>query len=404
MDLPREIVDAIVDELDHSSVHVFCLVTRSFVRPSQARIFRSLHIQLGVNRPSSSSSGEYRPISPQQAQRLFASSPHIASYVQRLWVDIPLLQGDVGPPIQYLPARTVDDYYPPLQTFLPNFTRVRQLLVSAPSGKRWTDLPKALKDAIQTIILLPSLSELQLSYLSIPTTLIASLASVSELTLFSVEIEDTKVESSPMALASVAVSLYDISESMATFLATPGALPMRHLSIIYPAQWQWANIRQILQGTAATLNHLRFVFVRPLSAVPFPYLRALRVLELESSAGPGPYCLPDEFVLLLTQIPNTMPSLEKVILHLSIPYWDDVERGSEIPWAHSRPFDMGPLGAVHCRLRFNEFESADFSEARRELYEKVYQDFVRCMGEQMPALRDSGGLSFSHCRIAIPEF
>jgi hypothetical protein len=71
-------------------------------------------------------------------------------------------------------------------------------------------------------------------------------------------------------------------------------------------------------------------------------------------------------------------------------------------WEDSVPLDLGPLGVVHAQLRFIDYLPFDFSEATQELREKMYGRFVRSMGEQLPALRDNGGLSFS--QLVIPLY
>jgi hypothetical protein len=137
-----------------------------------------------------------------------------------------------------------------------------------------------------------------------------------------------------------------------------------------------------------------------LGDVQVPYLHELRVLELDSelfvTLGPY-YCLPPLFVSILTQIPRAMPHLDRVLLRATISklrtsMWSD---GEDTRWEDSVPLDLGPLGVVHAQLRFIDYLPFDFSEATRELREKMYGRFVRSMGEQLPALRDNGGLSFS---------
>ncbi|KAF7356217.1 hypothetical protein MVEN_00953100 [Mycena venus] len=405
MDLPQDILEAIVDELEETkSLRAFCLVAPSFVQVGQARIFRAVQIQTHGFRKDG-----FRIMSPLQAERLFSVSPHLALYVQRLWIHIPRprLPFDPHVPALQIPARA-PDWYPPLQAILPAFSRVRELSISAPEGRRWGDLPEALKDVMQGVMILSTLQHLEFITLSVPATLITSVAlSVPALSLDSVVIEEIRVQSSQMAVpkeAFGALTLRNITESMVKFLATPGALPSQRLSIIHPEKW--ADISKILTGTAATLTQLCLRFHNSLGAGPLPRHGALRMLELDTSAGPAPYCLPNTLLALLRQIPTVMPRLEHLTVNLTVATKlrsaskprENVRWVDESAWVHDEPLDLGPVDSVYCRLRFDDYTRHDGPEQveeRRELHESVSREFVQCMGEQLPALRDNGGLSFS---------
>ncbi|KAF8217062.1 hypothetical protein K438DRAFT_2007742 [Mycena galopus ATCC 62051] len=397
MKIPQELVDIIVDELEDSSLHAFCLASTYFVRAGQTRIFRSLQIRVGHDHGLSGK--EYRPMSPQQAEALFLSSPHLASYVRRLWINIPS-----------------PELYPDFQipTTLPAFPIVRQLLVSGPfsglstSLLRWTDLPEALKDAVQTLMSLSSLKELQLSHFAIPAALI-SFAAASVPNLMFQYIEDAADSNAelltaarflpmvvlPMAFPPLAfppqalrtVTLKNVGKSTVNFLAT-NVLAIQHLSILVPRDW--ADVSKLLQGCATTLTRLHLCDTQRFS-VMIPHLHMLRLLELEVYAwlGPStPYSLPDLFDSFLTQIPGTLPDLARVVLIVNVV----VSADGKYEWKpHMRaPLDLGSLGAVHCQLCFWLP-----SGARREPYEDLYDSFVRSMGAHIPTLRDRGGLSFS---------
>ncbi|KAJ6582066.1 hypothetical protein B0H19DRAFT_1061530 [Mycena capillaripes] len=391
--LPLEIIEAIVDQLEDSSLLSVCLVASSFLSSSQARIFRSLQIR--VKGPFSSPIKDHRPISPWQAEGIFSVSPHLALYVQRLWMDIPP------------PTEPTMDWCPPLQTFLPTFTRMRHLIITGPRITRYKDLPEELRMAMQSVMSLPSLIDLQLAFLNIQGSLIDSLAThVPSLSLLDVVIEDDVALHSalPKQAYRCALVLDHISPTMLSFLATRGALHgLQKLSITYPRDWDHIT-KIVAQEVAPTLTHLCLRFPRRLSVSSFPLIDALRILELESAVLAGPYRLPDIFATLLSQIPSAMPHLEQLIIRLTVstylrinePLY--VEQGNAS--AHSGPLDLGQLGAVHCHLCFQDQPASDPWKARRELRATVYHNFVRCIGEQLPALRDSGGLSFSLIRLS----
>ncbi|KAJ7227828.1 hypothetical protein B0H12DRAFT_1148438 [Mycena haematopus] len=197
---------------------------------------------------------------------------------------------------------------------------------------------------------------------------------------------------------------------MVTFLTAPGAPTVQHLSNIYNGELD--QVPKILQASATTLTRLRFSMPGSCYAVQAPHLPALRVLELETSDTAAPFRLADLFASLLTQISSAMPRLEQVSLRVTVPSVPartprslQLSPTGSAPksawtWAHSEPLDLGSVRAVHCHLRFLD-ERYDPNQAReRELLrEEGYAGFVHCWGEQMPALRDNGSLSFSQIYI-----
>ncbi|KAJ7742799.1 hypothetical protein B0H16DRAFT_1562408 [Mycena metata] len=400
-DLPHEILETIVDQLHNSSLHPFSLVATAFAGPAQARIFRSLHIHVDGRARM-----DYRPMSPWQAQRLFSSSPHLALYVQHLSIEIPPPMRAVDPRIITIPARPTQ-CYPPLQAVLPSFTRVRRFVLRGPMGRRWAILPPDLKKALRTILLLPSLQAFVLSGLTVSPALITyAAARVPMLSLFGVNIEPaTASSSSPAADVSTAplqvLALQNVSTSMAAFLSTPGALrTVRDMSITLT---DWPVVCTVLRGVARTLTHLRFSFSgdqpeRRSDSSALPRLYALRLLEVESGASDTPYRLRD-------LVPSALPHLDKIVMLVSVTpelrreaNWLSRASGGETAWSHDgRIIDLtGYAGEIHCRLVIHDYSSvSDPPEAWRELRDKVYEEFVRCMGEQMPAVHETGRLSFS---------
>ncbi|KAJ7024819.1 hypothetical protein C8F04DRAFT_1130250 [Mycena alexandri] len=390
-DLPQEILEAIVDQLDNSSLQPFSLVATAFAGPAQARIFRSLQIHVDGR-----VSKDYRPMSPWQAQRLFSSSPHLALHVQHLIIEIPLPERAVDPRILTIPARPTQ-CYPPLQAVLPSFTRVRRFILSGPVGRRrlWVLLPPELKKVLRRIMLLPSLHELVLNGLTASRALITyAAAHVPVLSVFAVHIEPASSPAAdlPASTAPLRVlALQNVSTSMTSFFASPHALhTVRDLSIQHT---EWPIVCTILKGVAGTLTHLRF------ATDTLPRLDALRVLELESRAAQEPYSLRDWVPAFLQQVPRALPHLAKIVL---LDNYLSRASGGETAWTHDgNVVDLaGYAGEIHCRLAFHDYPVFDSTEARRELRDKVYQEFVRCMGEQMPAVRDTGRLSFSTIRVS----
>ncbi|KAF7370209.1 hypothetical protein MSAN_00651700 [Mycena sanguinolenta] len=379
--IPQEIIEAIVGELEESSLPAFCLATTHFIRVTQARIFRSIQIRVDSSY-SARAALDYRSMSPRQAERLFMSSPHLAQYVKRLWIDIPSAYREDGPgrfiffsmPPPPKPKPSLMDYYPPLQTVLPVFTAVRQLEITGHVRPRWIELPQKFKEAIQPIMSLPCIEEIQFSGFDIPASVIRfAVESVPALALFDVVVEGTAelVSSSAENLALRKLTLMDDSKTGVDLLRFAGVPSTGHLSNMFDTHMfdrQPGSVHKILQASATTLTSLRLCTTGMRSAVQVPCLPALRILELDMSENIAPLRLPDLFVSLLTQIPGTMPCLGQVALQVTVPSVPSYIRANghlwltegHLPepawtWAHSGPLDVSSLPAVHCALRFYEY-------------------------------------------------
>ncbi|KAJ7031794.1 hypothetical protein C8F04DRAFT_1109110 [Mycena alexandri] len=283
-------------------------------------------------------SKDYRPMSPWQGAAPLLVSPHLALHVQHLIIEIPLPERAVDPRILTISR-------PTNAAVLPSFTRVGR-------RRRWVLLPPELKKALRRIMLLPSLHEL--------------------------------LASSPAADLPASTAPLRVLALQKSFFASPHAL---HTPIVCT----------ILKGVAGTLTHLRFAQTDTL-----PRLDALRVLELESRAAKSRTAFGDWVPAFLQQVPRALPHLAKIVLLVEQANYLSRASGGETAWTHDgNVVDLaGYAGEIHCRLAFHDYPVFDSTEARRELRDKVYQEFVRCMGEQMPAVRDTGRLSFSKIRVS----
>ncbi|KAJ7764627.1 hypothetical protein DFH07DRAFT_811877 [Mycena maculata] len=351
-------------------------------------------------------------MSPWKAERLFTSSPHLASYVQRLSIAIPPPRRPEDPRVLHIPARPTK-CYPPLQAVLPAFARVQLVAFSGPETMAWTALPTSLRLAMQAVISLPSVTELQLTGLRIPASLIAVVApSVPKLSLSKSEIDPS--ESDPVPAISNAyprtrsLTLDAISKSMTTFLGTPCALPNVY-ELFFRRLAEWSIISAILAASAPTLTRVRVEIRRrhrSVSSGPilFPRLHALRVLELDLVArldAPSPvYDRPDlstnetvhvDTVLdeVVAQLPRTTPLLERATIRLDLTAADArelvwVDNGRPAPTAR-----LAHLQEVHCRLCF----LGDRNAQRRDA---AFAEFVRIMRGRVAGLCDAGALTFSH--------
>ncbi|KAF8217073.1 hypothetical protein K438DRAFT_1748183 [Mycena galopus ATCC 62051] len=375
---PTELVEAIVDELEDSSLHPFCLPATHFMRAAQARIFSSLQIRVSDGRYFPDLAPGYKPMSPWQAELLFSSSSHLASYVQCLRIDIP-------PP--RISAEVQRDHHMDgngkwngdglSSLTLPLSGSSALAHFRAFGGQTPTGTERPYPDSS-----VAALSQrVRFSRFRVPAALIRSAAaSIPVLTLYDVIIEDADA-------------------------VVPGALTAHRLAIMWGGERE--KVPRILQVSAATLTRLGFCVAGKCYAVPALPLPALRVLELECSPQVAPYQFPDLFVSLMAQIPSAMPRLEQLVLRVTVSLAQDNTPPTEWRtawWARHGPFDLGAtLNAIHSQLRFHDpappppllFSapapaSIPVPEARRELREKVYAEFVSRMGD---ALRDNGELS-----------
>lgn len=86
LDLPQELLDKIVSNVDVVSLKACALTATALVAPSQRILLRSLTIGVSDGTPSSSLQHARHPVVP--ARRLIEDSPHIASYITRLNVEL----------------------------------------------------------------------------------------------------------------------------------------------------------------------------------------------------------------------------------------------------------------------------------------------------------------------------
>lgn len=131
--LPQELVDAILEELvgpaAHKSLKACSMVSRSFVLPSQRRLFRFLTLNsktVGI------------------ASSRFTERPHLASYVRDLHVDMHL--------------NTKLHQHSLLTTFR-LLNKVQRMAISSYSWQTWAwdSLPDEFRDAFVSLLTLPSL-------------------------------------------------------------------------------------------------------------------------------------------------------------------------------------------------------------------------------------------------------
>ncbi|KAJ7617573.1 hypothetical protein B0H17DRAFT_1340972 [Mycena rosella] len=197
--LAQELIDAIIDEVgakkwadpkDYATLTRCSLTARAFVARSQRCLFQSLTLNTRTANHLSSA---------------LAGSPHLASYVCDLHLDLPFANTSV---------------HNPLALLLPHLTRVRRLVKSSEFDERWhwDEFPANFRSALVALFSLPSLRCVGLhDCMGVPSSIIRhALLSCEQVYLGSIEIEpedavfpraeDSVVSSVPLEYLALAYS------------------------------------------------------------------------------------------------------------------------------------------------------------------------------------------------------
>ncbi|KAJ7167175.1 hypothetical protein C8R43DRAFT_984434 [Mycena crocata] len=169
LQLPEELVETIVEEMDVGSSRVLSTVSTSFVNTCQRRHFRSLVLATSDSTPPMASG--FRVVQPMAASfscaaALFTTSPHLASYVRDLTVHVS--SKDVGDPAKEMDIDTVVQSL----RYLKSLT-IEGRMTGASSLVYWEQISSNLMPSIYCMIQLPTIRSLSLKrFKSVPSTLI----------------------------------------------------------------------------------------------------------------------------------------------------------------------------------------------------------------------------------------
>lgn len=251
--LPQELVDAILEELAgpaaHKSLKACSTVSRSFVLPSQRRLFRFLTLNsktVGI------------------ASSRFTERPHLASYVRDLHVDMHL--------------NTKLHQHSLLTTFR-LLNKVQRMAISSYSWQTWAwdSFPDEFRDAFVSLLTLPSLRCFAITRCrGVPLALIRhALASYKEVGLLVAGIDvNEKIDLFPGPTSADGKSLTHLllnyapsqnPEFHARMIAEGITAPstcLDHLELAVPVQGSLGGLEKIALNHSSSLQHLVINFWR----------------------------------------------------------------------------------------------------------------------------------------------
>ncbi|KAJ7500616.1 hypothetical protein B0H11DRAFT_785703 [Mycena galericulata] len=316
--IPHELVAAIVDELedDHASLKACSVVATAFCSPSQRHLFRSMWLHRGnwkhytpaqqtLHKGTLAPSGTIEGV-----HSLLLESPHLASYVRDLSID--------------LPESTNEEVS--LELVLRVVSNLDRLVISGMTV-RWDELTIALASTILDVLTRPTLSSLHLLNIrNFPVTTIhrvlssMKVLSIHHTTLASEEEEDDTPRNTVPLTGSCLEELILSTSLPSTFAAilspdAPHLTRVRKLSLYLGAGYL---ADRLLMSLVRTLLHLELVCGAPEFPLDSHTLSVvesftnLRSLKLRIFCGLRRR-LPDGFAQTLASLPHTSISISIVI-------------------------------------------------------------------------------------------
>ncbi|KAJ7142414.1 hypothetical protein C8R44DRAFT_974178 [Mycena epipterygia] len=373
MSIPHELIAAIIDELhlDRASLKACSLAAIAFCSPSQRYLFSSMWLhrenwqfytagQQALHRGTATPSGTMRRVSA-----LLTDSPHLASYVRDLTID--------------LPDSADEDI--PLERVLKAVTNVERFVISGLNA-RWDELSLPLTSTILDVLARPALERLHLLNMrNVPAPVIfRALSSMRVLSIHNTSFdEDDSEEESP-----------EITRN-------PTPLPLEHLMlstgltytyalILAPHAPKLTNVKQLflrvdmnarslaerlLSAIAGTLEHLEVDCGELSTPIYLPHLPHLRSLTLRIFRGLSRR-LPDGLAGTLAAFPHTSLTLLFAIQNRLV----------EGKWLDEGPLlglDDWEADAIHCQLLFLAPKNT-----RSSMHDATFDAFCAAMRDGLP--------------------
>ncbi|KAJ7181349.1 hypothetical protein C8R43DRAFT_1229280 [Mycena crocata] len=370
--VPNELVGSILDELyrDYSSLRMCSLVSTSFCSPSQRHLFHSIWLhRRDWDSYTSTQREPHRGISIpagtiMASHSLLMGSPHIASYVHELALDLP----------------TSEDEDITLKHVLRTLPNLERLVISGMTV-RWSDLSMGLRSAILAILEQPSLDRLHL------------------LNIREVPAADFLRILPSMRAVSIHRTTFRGSGSLPDMADIQPASRLEHLTIstnmhstykfILPHAPRLINVttvhlfidffscmgpEKLLSALGGNLRHLKVDCDRLYHPFGLPPLPMLRTLELRVSNG-SRRCMPDGLADTLVALPPVPLRLVFVISDLPQELaWDD---DGVIPALLD-----SQLHDVHCELIFRDASNTENASIR----DTAFAAFRAAINRVLPGL------------------
>ncbi|KAJ7176144.1 hypothetical protein C8R43DRAFT_975076 [Mycena crocata] len=347
--IPNELTAAIVDELQHDreSLKSCSLVGPSFCAASQRHLFHSMWLHpdawwllsrvfsqphITENRTPASSI--------RRVSALFSESPHLATYVRHLAVDL----------------TTSPDQAKLLVQILRNVRNLETFAISS-TGIDWNALPPALASTILDVFARPSLKRIHLWCLkNIPASVILGALSSTTVLLIS-SCTAAYPEYPPITRPELAQNVSRLEQLLLSttdpasydLILSPHAPQLKHVTrlMLRADRRTRLGAEELLSRLCGTLTHLvldaeEFGAPCPLS---FPTLPKLRSVTLRLSLGVAKRFVSEGLAGILTALP---PAALTIVFSI-------VTRSSKDPWPVEGPLaglDDWQMDSIRCQLLF----------------------------------------------------
>ncbi|KAJ6457835.1 hypothetical protein C8R47DRAFT_168307 [Mycena vitilis] len=323
-DLPQELINAIVDEVDDENDLPSCsLAARAFVDPSQRRMFRGLSLRWDLGWDSLD-----------RALAFLRHSPHLAPHFREVTLDVPMDAKNQGT----------------LEAILRMLGNIEHLVIEG-RGVIWQQLSPALALAIHNLSIIPSLQRLHVFRIGdIPSSLVLQAASsVRVLSLYSVDVRSGQRpwDIGPLRLQSLSLPFWPSAPLLLRCCQSLlAARTLRRLAVYVDVQ---RHYRILTAASSSHLRHLELECRAFLTPLDLPHLPSLRTLALSFTVtvlnnGPRVWILPDLLGPTITSLPAVAPDLDTLILTVLI------SREKCLPWQDHSPLPF-----------FNEYSRTNYT-------------------------------------------
>ncbi|KAJ7271264.1 hypothetical protein C8J57DRAFT_1716398 [Mycena rebaudengoi] len=388
-ELPQELIDTIIYHIDDTNSLKACsLAATNFVASSQRKIFCSLQLWATERDVRRDDNVDGRP-NITAVDTLLTASPHLASYILDLTLDISSVRDE-----QIIIER--------LLHLLPNIEHL--FIHGCRRYEPWTAMFGGLVTALQAILVRPSLQQLHISYLTgVPPALISLAAfSVPLLSIHSTEIlaETFATGFSGISVTPTArLTNFIISEGgdrtvdlWAVLMRFPACLEhLQRLSVVTTA-YSTAYDIGLLASVAPILRHFELAAGQTGPYIPLitiPYMPHVKTVELPTVVEDGyTVTYPSRLNSLLAEVAASVPQVEVIILHCVRRMFSEI----------SHVDTTGPLHFPHLRLFHCTLEAPRRNE-KLELPRRNEKPMMRrlkiALQELAPAVKAAGIFSWS---------
>ncbi|KAF8209157.1 hypothetical protein K438DRAFT_1811845 [Mycena galopus ATCC 62051] len=315
--IPQELVEVILVDFDSvedkDSLESISLTATNFAGPAQRVLFRSLGLDC-----------HKKPGSLDRAFALLSGSPHIASYVKDLAIQLPL--------------KTTPEPHHLLERLLPQFSQVRRFVLNG-VGISWDYLQPGLQLALSTFLLDTSFEKLHLIHISdMPGALIRIAAQTSAvLSLQNVFIKSIspmpEAESRPDQNLRLTHLMLSSPHGMQSLLCRQLMLPSCTANILRLEVDQSPFSAELLRAIAPTLTELSLNCIGTDHPFTLPFLPHLVTLDFQVAPS-WESLLPGWLPAALTSLPDAVPLLHTLTVRITLPVLD----------AHARRQDLALPG------------------------------------------------------------